>query len=419
MRANAGVDKVRNSTGRALAGIFLVVAIAGCGESPASPSPSPSPSVSRTVSPIPTLAATPTPTPTPTPSFVATGSMHEGRMNATATLLQNGKVLIAGGSPESSVDSSAVTDSAELYDPSTGKFTSTGSMVTGRMSATATLLSDGRVLIAGGWGCLTKACNPEPAGHEEGYLKSAELYDPGTGKSTSTGPMERLYDSATLLPDGRVLMLGAEQSVAAYDPTSGNFTLIGTLLNDYDTAIATPIAGGQVLIVGYKSPGQGPSDLALYAAELFDLASGRSSPLTIPLPAGGSAGPGVAAAVALTKEGGVLVCLDNNLVTYDPATRSFTQTGTFSVPSQWNGATTTLLPGDRFLFTGGQTDLGAETTDMAALYDPTNGFQMIGSMIHRRSGQTATLLPDGTILIAGGPSDTVGESTASAELLRL
>jgi hypothetical protein len=338
-------------------------------------------------------------------------------MNATATLLQNGKVLIAGGSPESSVDSSAVTDSAELYDPTTGKFTPTGSMVTGRMSATATLLSDGRVLIAGGWGCLTKACNPEG---EEGYLKSAELYDPGTGKFTSTGSMERLYGSATLLPDGRVLMLGADRSVAAYDPTSGNFTLIGSLLNSYDRPTAAPIAGGQVLVVGYPMPGQG-SSIGLYAAELFDLAGGKSSPLTSPLPTGGSAGPGAAPAVALTKEGGVLVCLDSYVVTYDPATRSFTQTGSISVSNEWHGATTTLLPGDRFLFTGGQTDLpgDSEGTDMAGVYDPTTGLQMIGPMIHRRFGQTATLLPDGTILIAGGQSDTVGESTASAELLRL
>ena len=91
------------------------------------------------------------------------------RANATATLLPNGKVLVAGG-----FSGSTTFNSAELFDPATGLWTSTGSMTTSRRNHTATLLANGKVLVAGG-------------ANTGGFVSSAELYDPATGTWTTTG----------------------------------------------------------------------------------------------------------------------------------------------------------------------------------------------------------------------------------------
>ena len=118
--------------------------------------------------------------------------MTTGRVEHTATLLPNGQVLVAGGfglqrrSPTS----------AELYDPATGVWTATGSMTTGRVDHTATLLPNGQVLVAGG------CCD---------FTGSAELYDPATGVWTATGSMAtaRQTHTATLLQNGKVLVAGS------------------------------------------------------------------------------------------------------------------------------------------------------------------------------------------------------------------
>jgi hypothetical protein len=132
-----------------------------------------------------------------TGSFSLAGGMRENRVSATATLLQNGKALIAGGAilvPGVSVDT---TTSAELYDPATRTSVLTGSLRTARESHTATLLSNGKVLVAGGSG-------------PNGDLPSAELYDPATNTFSATGSMSsaRRTHRATLLQSGKVLIAG-------------------------------------------------------------------------------------------------------------------------------------------------------------------------------------------------------------------
>src|SRR6267143_306420 len=144
-------------------------------------------------------------------TFAPTGNMSVNRVFHTATLLNNGKVLVTGGHDAS----------AELYDPTSGKFAATGSMSVGRNSHTATLLASGKVLIAGG-------------NNVSGALATAELYDPNSGTFTATGTMTstagRTSQTATLLANGKVLIAGGQNTSGAlataelYDPNSGTFT---------------------------------------------------------------------------------------------------------------------------------------------------------------------------------------------------
>jgi hypothetical protein len=251
-------------------------------------------------------------------SFTATGSLVEGRMDHTATLLPGGKVLIAGGT-----SNAGFRLTAEVYDPAgdggAGSFTVQGSLAEGRRFHTATPLPDGRVLIAGGQNGLG-----EP-------LASAEVYDPdgdgGAGSFTATGNMARGRSShtATLLRDGKVLIAGGTgsgtiafslASAEVYDPAgnggAGSFTATGSLVSPRDTHTATQLADGKVLIAGGNAVLMaGPSYGGILAtAELYD-------------PAG---------------DGGV---------------GSFSATPSMSSPRV--GLTATLLPDGRVLIAGGRT----------------------------------------------------------------
>jgi len=209
-----------------------------------------------------------------TGSWTATGNMHEGRNRHTSTLLLDGRVLVAGGGNSEGVDAVA---SAELYDPDTGSWTATGNMhggvvhpqlgvIDGRNGHTATLLLDGRVLVAGG-----SSFNVGSSLHA---LASAELYDPDTGSWTATGNMAggRFGHTATLLADGKVLVAGGGGSVASaelYDPSSASWTATVDMITPRLNQTATLLADGKVLVAG----GEGLSG-PLASAELYDPSSG-------------------------------------------------------------------------------------------------------------------------------------------------
>jgi hypothetical protein len=159
--------------------------------------------------------------------FRATGAMKTGRGYHTATLLVDGKVLVAGGSGTNQLGS------AELYDPATGVWALTGPLNKTRDSHTATLLPNGKVLVAGG------GANPNGGGWRS--IAGCEVYDPTTGTWTLTGALNIPRDghAANLLPNGKVLVTGGESYInnnqptldvaELYDPNTGIWTLTGTM----------------------------------------------------------------------------------------------------------------------------------------------------------------------------------------------
>ena len=189
-------------------------------------------------------------------AWSATGSLANKRSAHTATLLPDGKVLVAGG--ELGLGSSLT--SAELYDRASGTWTATGSLITARSFFTATLLLDGRVLVAGGRENLNTA--------------SAELYDPATGMWTATGQMTsaRELHTATLLPSGKVLVTGGNgnavflTSAELYDPATGRWTLTGNMGTGRGSHTATLLTDGKVVVAG-GSTGIG---VPIALAELYD-----------------------------------------------------------------------------------------------------------------------------------------------------
>jgi hypothetical protein len=185
--------------------------------------------------------------------FSPTGSLSDARDSHTATLLSDGRVLVAGG----------WRDSAELYDSKTGTFSPTGSMTTARTDHTATLLSDGRVLIAGGAGDYVGSW----------AQTSAELYDPKTGTFSPTGSMTtaRTHHTATLLSDGRVLIAGGTgdyaraETAELYDPKTGSFSYPGSMTTVRSSHTATLLSDSRVLIAG----GYGDNATGQTSAELY------------------------------------------------------------------------------------------------------------------------------------------------------
>jgi hypothetical protein len=291
------------------------------------------------------------------------------RGGKTATLLPDGRVLIAGGYNCADAGKDGLWASAELYDPATGTFSPTGSMSVPRELHTATLLSDGHVLITGG---ITGA---SPVGSQpvvlasyrtvessSSVLRTAELYDPATGTFSPTGSMSTIRDhhTATLLQDGRVLVVGgggegyaSQTSAELYDPAKGSFSQTGSLKSGRWLHTATLLSDGRVLVAG----GRSPKDSTYASAEL-----------------------------------------------YNPKTGRFTSTGSMKASRQEQ--TATRLPDGRVLIAGGVQQDGASGWDVLSsteLYDPGNGtFSPAGSMGDAREGGTATLLDDGRVLIAGG-----------------
>jgi WD40 repeat protein len=327
-------------------------------------------------------------------AFDNTGTLATARSEHTATLLPNGKVLVVGGAGGSNPDGTTTyLASAELYDPANGTWTATGSLATARGIHTATLLPNGKVLVAGGQGT-----NNAP-------MASAELYDPATGTWTATGSLStaRVSHTATLLTNGKVLVVGnfdgsgfTPATAELYDPASGSWTATGsTLAAPRGRHTATLLPNGKVLIAGGHFRGD-----PLTSAELYDpttgtwtatgrLAVGREFHTATLLPNGKVLAAGGRGSFDIPLASAEL---------YDPANGTWTATGSLAAGREFH--TATLLPNGKVLVAGGQ---ASSYSTNAELYDPANGtWTTTGSLAVVREYTTATLLPNGKVLVAGG-----------------
>ena len=350
--------------------------------------------------------------------------MTTPRMQHTATLLADGRVLLVGGLVETEYGVSTI-GSTEIYDPQTGTFSPTGSFFGEETSAEAVgaaLLPDGRVAILE-------------------YPTAVAIYDPGTGTFDGpvpipNGPANGDAYGATLLADGRLLVIGGKHGPSnenginpllatwseIYDPQTGAVRRTDPMATLRERPMATLLTDGRVLIIGGggNSYDEDGNPLPLASAEVFD-------PVTGTFTATGPMEHGLLDATStLLADGRVLVvgscyekrgpCSEDNRKSeiYDPQTGTFSPGGATSTP-RGSGSTATLLADGRVLVIGGEA-----SGSSAELYDPkTARFSRTGSMTRPRSDFTATLLADGRVLIAGGvialwPADSEFDEVVSA-----
>ena len=286
-------------------------------------------------------------------TWSAAGALAAARNMHTATLLPNGRVLVAGG-----VYYGVALASAELYDPASNTWSAAGSLTKERWEHTAMLLPNGKVLVAGGYS------------NNVGLLASAELYDPASNTWSAAGSLAtvRYGHTATLLPDGKVLVAGGRDgtnylaSAEMYDPASNTWSAAGALATARGFYSATLLPNGRVLVAGGGNDGGYP-----VSAEL-----------------------------------------------YDPASNTWSAAG--SMATARSSHTATLLPSGKVLVAGG----GYSGGNLASteLYDlASNTWSAAGSLATERWEHTATLLSDGKVLVAGGsnPVDYVAGAELFAE----
>jgi WD40 repeat protein len=345
-------------------------------------------------------------------SFSAAGALPEERNGATAILLSDGRVLVVGGS----VGADLPPASAFVWEPVARAFAPAGSLSEPRHDPTSTLLSDGRVLVVGG---LT--------GFEDGQsdVAPAEIWDPATGAFSSAASLAdgRFAHTSTLLPDGRVLVVGGISlsgdgrpvtyaSAELWEPATGAFSPAGSLLEGRYGHTSTLLPDGRVLILGGVAFDAGSLDFRA-SAEMWEpdsesFGSVASLPRTL-----------IGHTATLLPDGRVLVvggvtdggaALNDAAFLWEPKTEDFSPGGSLAVGRQTH--TATLLPDGRVLVVGG--DDGSGSLDGAELWDPDTGsFHAAGSLAVGRSGHAATLLPDGQVLVVAGYAD--GAFLASAE----
>jgi hypothetical protein len=275
----------------------------------------------------------------------------------------------------------------ELYDPATGTTAPTGPLNTARYAHTATLMPNGKVLAVGG-------------DNTNGTLAGAELYDPAGGTWTITATMtySRSYHTATLLNNGKVLVVGSAYVSELYDPITGTWNPTSPMSLNLAYHTATLLPSGQVLVAG-------GSDFTLNrtvsSAELYDPVAGTWTNT-------GSMNVGrLQHRATLLPSGKVLVEGGDYLGSaelYDPFSGTWTLTG--ATTTNHFDHTATLLQNGTVLITGGWSEPsggGVVILNTAELYNPVTGaWSAAGPMNFGRERHTATLLPSGQVLVSAG-----------------
>ncbi len=339
------------------------------------------------------------------------------RGTTTAVLLKDGRVLVAGGGV-----GAIPIDAAELFDAPSGTWKATGALKQARRGHTAALLADGRVLIAGG-----RDADGEP-------MASAEVYDPNTGQWTTTAPMSigRIGHSATTLRDGRVLVAGGtsrgpsgasggqtirpDASAEIFDPSANTWKATAPMRTARFEQTATALPDGKVLLAGGQGPAEGGRLTALDSAELYDpAADGFVSTTNL-----GEARTNHAA-VLLNDGSSVLVMggnggpnADVSLATaelFDSRAGSWTTVGPIS--GTRTGHSADLLPDGRVLIAGGEQATKGQRRSLtsAEVYDPqSREWRSAGSMQCPRSEHASVVLGDGTVLVVAGDAAFPGQN---------
>jgi len=278
----------------------------------------------------------------------------------TATLLNDGRVLVTGSENKSL---------AEVYDPSTGQWAPAGTMMNARRGASATLLDNGRVLVAGGEDSTVTGSK---------VLDSAEIYDPSTGEWTATGSMMQAHSghSATLF-DGKPFIVG-EYLAEIFDPLTETWSNAGEPVRERALgSTATAMKNGEVLVTG----GEWHFDAS--RINRAGVGSGASF---------GTGHGGPTARHQLTTMNPL-----SNSEMYNTITRQWTSVESMGEPR--NNHSAILLDDGRVLVVG--------SSNLEAFDPDTGAWSSIGKL-HQEHGEssTATLLKDGRILIVGGKSKT-------------
>jgi N-acetylneuraminic acid mutarotase len=320
-------------------------------------------------------------------------AMGAGRGYQTSTLLPNGKVLVVAGS-----QSNRMLASAELYDPRTRRWSSAGTLITARSLHTATLLKSGKVLIVGG-----SQVSPSYLGS----LATAEIYDPQTNSWALAASMHtpRSYHTATLLADGRVLVVGGIEaandvtgtvlaSAELYDPVTDTWTVAAPMPGARAKHVAVLLADDRVLIIGGTGANYFAYSGYFRTAELYDPATDSWSP------AASMNYARINATGTLLPDGRVLVVGDDGVnegtaETFDPQSDQWSLIPDSGVGRAEHVAV--ALRNGTVLVVGGIGETSAQLFDWRR-----NAWSSAGALSVIRASATATVLDDGTVLVAGG-----------------
>ncbi|WP_437317164.1 Kelch repeat-containing protein [Sorangium sp. So ce385] len=328
------------------------------------------------------------------PAWEPTSRMNVARwQGSTATLLlPSGKVLVAGGSDVIGVE----TSSAELYEPTTDTWTLAASMRSTHRAHTATLLEDGKVLVVGGG--HMRRISAGSGGYEAVTVDAVELYELTTDRWTDGASMaeSRLEHTATLLKNGKVLVAGGKRgtrvlsSAELYDPATDTWTTAAPMNAARSTHAALLLPSGEVLVAGgfvYDAPA-GSTELYDPVADSWTLTGSMTEGEWVPV------------ALAQLPSGGVLAAGRLGAERYDSAAGTWTRTSPMIAHQGVYSATT--LHNGTVMVVGESTNVDDPSARTVELYDPeADTWTLTASTSGSYSDHTATRLLDGGVLLVG------------------